>query len=93
MECLIKYLCSGTIYKYSEKPAVCLTIVKFSDITNIIIPLFDKNPLLGVKLLDYLDWCKIAKLMRDGTHLTPEGLELIKHIKSGMNTGRNITNI
>jgi hypothetical protein len=55
MECLIKYLCSGTIYKYSEKPAVCLTIVKFSDITNIIIPLFDKNPLLGVKLLDYLD--------------------------------------
>jgi hypothetical protein len=31
--------------------------------------------------------------MREVTHLTPEGLELIKHIKSGMNTGRNITNI
>jgi hypothetical protein len=93
MECLIKYLGSGTIYKYPEKPAVSLTIVKFSDITNIIIPLFDKNPLLGVKLLDYLDWCKIAKLMSDGAHLTPEGLELIQQVKSGMNTGRNINNI
>jgi hypothetical protein len=31
--------------------------------------------------------------MADGTHLTPEGLELIRQLKSGMNTGRNITNI
>jgi hypothetical protein len=55
MESLIKYLGSGKIYKYIDKPAVSLEISKFSDITNIIIPLFDKNPLLGVKLLDYLD--------------------------------------
>lgn len=45
MELIIKYLGSGKIYKYSGKSAVSLTIVKFSDITNIIIPLFDKNPL------------------------------------------------
>ena len=42
-------------------PAVNLTIVKFSpnrpDITDIIIPFFGgaKNPLVGVKLYDYLD--------------------------------------
>jgi hypothetical protein len=66
MEYLIKYLGAGTIHKYSEKLAVTLTIVKLSDITNIIIPFFDKNPLLGVKLLDYRDWDKIAKLMSDG---------------------------
>ena len=93
MENLIKYLGSGKIYKYSGKSAVVLTIFKFSDITNIIIPFFEENPLLGVKLFDYLDWCKIAKLMNEGSHLTLEGLNLIREIKSGMNTGREITNI
>lgn len=93
MEKIIKYLGSGKIYKYPKNPAVNLTIVNFSDITNTIIPFFEQNPLLGVKLLDFLDWCKIAKLMIDGSHLTLEGLDLIRKIKSGMNTGRNITNI
>jgi hypothetical protein len=93
MEYLIKYLGAGQIYKYPKNPAISLTIVKFSDLTNTVIPFFEKNPLLGVKLLDYLDWCKIAKLMSDGSHLTLEGLELIRKIKSDMNTGRNITNI
>lgn len=70
MEYLIKYLGSGKIYKYSEKPAVVLTIFKFSDINNKIIPFFEQNPLLGVKLFDFLDWCKVAKLMNNGSHLT-----------------------
>jgi hypothetical protein len=26
--------------------------------------------LLGVKLFDFLDWCKVAKLMNNGSHLT-----------------------
>ena len=93
MELIIKYLGSGQIYKYPKKSAVSLTIVKFSDITNTIIPFFCKNSLLGVKLLDFQDWCKIAKLMNDGSHLTLDGLNLIRTIKSGMNTGRNITDI
>jgi len=93
MKYLVKYLGSGKIYKYSGKPAVVLTIFNFSDITNIIIPFFDKNPLLGVKLFDYIDWCKIAKLMNEGSHLTIDGLNLIREIKYGMNTGRDITNI
>lgn len=93
MEHIIKYLGSDQIYKYPKTSAVSLTIVKFSDITNTIIHFFYKNPLLGVKLLDFMDWCKIAKLMNDGSHLTPVGLNLIRTIKSGMNTGRNITDI
>ena len=88
MELLVKHLGSGTIYKYPGKDAIVLTIVKFSDITNIIIPLFEKNPILGLKLLDYLDWCKIAQLIIGGSHLTIEGLNLIREIKSGINTGR-----
>jgi hypothetical protein len=93
MEVLSKYLGSGKIYKYNEKSAIVLTIFKLSDITDIIIPLFNQNPLLGVKLFDYLDWCKIANLMIEGSHLTSEGLTLIQKIKAGMNTSRNITDI
>lgn len=93
MELIIKYIVSGQIYKYLKKSAVSLTIVKFSDITNTIIPFFCKNSLLGVKLLDFQDWCKIAKLMNDGSHLTLDGLNLIRTKKYGMNTGRNITDI
>ena len=89
MKVLVDYLGSGKIYKYSWKPAVVLTIFNFSDLNNLIIPFFDKNPLLGVKLIDYLDWCKAAKLIKEGLHLTIEGLNLIKEIKSGMNKGRD----
>jgi hypothetical protein len=93
MECLSKYLGSGIIYKYPGKSAVVLTTFNFSDITNKIIPFFDKSPLLGIKLLDYLDWHKIAKLIDEGSHHTLEGLKLIQEISSKMNTGRDITNI
>jgi hypothetical protein len=93
MECLSKYLSSGKIYKYPGKSAVVLTIFKFSDITNKIIPFFETNPLLGIKLYDFLDWCKIAKLINEGSHLKLEGLKLIREISSEINTGRNITNI
>jgi hypothetical protein len=44
---LIKnYLGSGSIYKYPNNKAVSLTIVNITNITNTIIPFFEKNPLL-----------------------------------------------
>ena len=88
MELISKYLNSGNIYKLDYRPMVSLTIVKYSDITNLIIPFFTKYPVLGIKQNDFSDWCKIAKLMNDGSHLTNEGLNLIRTIKDGMNKGR-----
>ena len=101
MELLIKYLGSGTIYINKRTSVVCLTITNISIITKIIIPLFNKYPLLGVKYLDFLDWCKIANLMSEGKHLTSrpayageatsrgnEGFKLRTDIKYGLNTGR-----
>jgi hypothetical protein len=49
---------------------------------------FQNYPLQGVKLLDFNDFCKIADFMKNKSHLTSEGLEQIRHIKSGMNRGR-----
>lgn len=63
MEVLTKYLACGIISKDPRGPALCLTITKLSDLNTKIITLFNNNSILGVKLLDYLDWCKVAKLM------------------------------
>jgi hypothetical protein len=52
---LIKYLGSGKIEKDTRNPVVCLTIYRISDIINKIIPFFSKNPIIGAKLLDFLD--------------------------------------
>ena len=89
MEKIVEFFGSGKIYKYGGgKSAISLTIVDFTDITNIILPFFNKYPIIGIKLYDYLDWCKIHSLMVNRSHLTVEGIISIKEIKSGMNTGR-----
>ena len=81
LENIIKYFGTGNVYKYKGKSAVILTIVNFSDITNRIIPFFGNNPLLpGVKLNDYLDWCKIQKLIENGSHLTLEGHSSLREL-------------
>jgi hypothetical protein len=84
----VKFLNCGRV---SEKPttsSVELIITKFSDFENKIIPLFNKYPLFGTKLRDYEDFCKIALLIKHKAHLTNEGLEQIRLIKSGMNRRR-----
>ena len=91
MEKIVQYLGSGKVYKYT-KSAVHICIVDFTGITNRIIPLFEQNPLVGIKSKDYHDWCKIHKLMLNRSHLTVEGINLIKKIKLGMNRGRNYVN-
>jgi hypothetical protein len=93
MQKIMEYLGSGKIYKYAGKSAVSLAIVDFKDITDIIIPFLNENPIIGIKLYDYLDWCKIYSLMVNRSHLTVEGIDSIRKIKSGMNTGRNLEDI
>ena len=73
---------------YSSRNEVNLIVSTFSDINNKIISLFNKYPLLGTKKEDYLDFCKVAELIKSKDHLTKEGIENIKRIKSNMNSKR-----
>jgi hypothetical protein len=41
--------------------------------------------------LDYADFCKAAELMKTKAHLTARGLEQIRKLKTGMNTGRKMS--
>jgi len=53
-----------------------------------VIPFLQRIPLKGIKLLDYLDFVKIIKLMKKKDHLTTSGLDQISKIKAGMNQRR-----
>lgn len=53
-----------------------------------IVDYFNKYPLLGVKGLNFKDFCIVADLIKNKAHLTEEGLEQIRQIKYGMNTRR-----
>ena len=83
------YLKCGKIEKVLTRPnEVTFITYKFSDIRDKIIPFFQNYPLQGIKSKDYSDFCEIAKLMENKSHLTLDGIKKIKSLKSGMNTGR-----
>ena len=86
---LIELLKCGKIFKNRE--TFDFKVSKLSDILNKIIPFFKPYPILGIKALDFYDWCKVAELMKNKMHLTAEDLDEIRKIKAGMNKGRKIS--
>jgi hypothetical protein len=68
-------------------------VTNLSELSSVILPLFDKYPLRGsfkkIFLKDLKDFIEVVKLIEIKEHLREEGLEKIKQIKSGMNTGRD----
>ena len=63
-------------------------VEKFTDISEKIIPIFDKFQLQGHKLKNYEDFKQAALLIKNKAHLTREGLDEIKKIKGRMNKNR-----
>ena len=90
MKSLIKYFECGYIDKDKSGNInwIDFRVTKFDDIANKIIPFFYLHLIQGVKVLDFVDFCQVADMMKNKQHLTEEGLEQIKKIKAGMNTGR-----
>ena len=87
MKQIIIYLECGEYYSYKGYDFGDFCVSKFSNITEKIIPFFDKYKIIGIKYQDYLDFEKVIKLIGDGDHLTTEDLEKII-IKLGINKGR-----
>lgn len=88
MERLVSYLGCGYISERGD--IVDFHVTKFMDVSEKIIPFFEKYPIIGVKLDNYKDFCEVANLIKDKKHLTVEGLEEIRQFKSNMNTLRDI---
>lgn len=82
------YFGCGKYYAIKGREVGQFRVHKFSDIVEIIIPFFQTNRIVGVKGLDFGDFCKIADLMQKKRHLSKEGLDEIKLIIQNMNKGR-----
>jgi len=86
MKSLIDYLGCGTVNVHNK--AVEYRISKLDDLNNKLIPIYQKFPIQGIKLLDYFDFLSVLQLMNKNYHLTEEGLNQIWKIKEGMNKSR-----
>jgi hypothetical protein len=75
----------GSVSESSNMAIYSVSSVK--DLTNIIIPHFNKYFLLTQKAADYLLFKMIVDLMNNKDHLSFEGLHKIMNIKATMNTG------
>ena len=60
----------------------------FEHLLKHIIPFFVKHPLKTKKNVDFQKFRKVLLMMREGDHLTKEGVERIRTIAGEMNRGR-----
>ena len=90
MKSLTEYFHCGSCRERTGGLAVDFSVDRFSDLTDKIIPFFKEYCILGVKSEDFKDFCRVAELMKENKHLTPEGRDKIRQIKAGMNKGRVI---
>jgi len=80
---LQNYLGVGKVYK--NRNGVILVVKSVDELISVIIPLFDKSPLRGSKLVSYLIWKTVVLLMKDKKHLNIKGLLQIIDIAYFMN--------
>lgn len=88
IEKLPEFFGCGYLQDFSNKAAVCYVVTDINNIVNVIIPFFNSHSIKGNKILDYLDFCKIACLIKDKVHLTENGINEIKQLASNMNIKR-----
>ena len=79
----------GSCYLRKKENTMDFKVTKFSDITEIIIPFFINNPILGVKSLDFKDLCLVSEIVKKREHKLEENILKIKEIQKGMNRGRS----
>lgn len=78
----------GKVFLRFKENKVDFQILKLKDLSEKVIPFFQSIPLQGVKSKDFADFCKVVDIMKVKGHLTNEGLDKIRELKSGMNRGR-----
>ena len=88
MKNIVKYLGCGNFRPRHKKSYGEISVQKFSDIVTKIIPLFDEYPIRGDKAQDFASFKRVAIIVQNKEHLTIEGLDEIRKIKTGMNLSR-----
>ncbi len=82
-----KVLSCGNIYRleyerYAKwRPHVKLKVSNFTDISQKIIPFFQRYPPQAKKSVQFDKFCQVAELIKTKHHLTPEGIEKIRALR------------
>jgi hypothetical protein len=77
----------GTIITNKKNGQVIYSVKTVEDIHSIIIPHFNKYPLLTQKKADFILFEKIVELILQKQHLNHEGLFKILELRASLNTG------
>lgn len=77
---IMEYLGCGNLTV--SRNAIDLRVTKLNDLTDKILPFFERFPLQGFKYSDYLIFVELVKLMKEKAHLTDEGLVKIIELKA-----------
>ncbi len=83
MNSLVNFWGCGKVFLRFKENKVDFQILKFKDLTEKVIPLFQNIPLQGIKHQDFLDFCKAVEIMKEKGHLTHEGINQISKLKIG----------
>lgn len=82
--------CGGVYFQNEKRPnhACCyrFEIHSHRDITEVLIPFFEKHPLLSSKKQDFEIFRQIALMVHEGKHKTIDGLEEMRDLKLQMNS-------
>lgn len=89
MNNLKEFLGCGSVTK-GYKSVHKYRVTKISHLSYQIVPLLINYGILGEKSKDFYDFCNPlgVEMVKVKKHLTKEGLDEIRLIKAGMNTGR-----
>lgn len=87
LEDLQAYFGGAGSIKKDGKETYKFRIESLELISNLIIPHFDKYPLVTQKLADYLLFKTVVEMMNAKEHLTEAGVNKIVAIKASMNRG------
>src|ERR1700694_1354377 len=77
----------GHIYHEDSVKGEYYKVSKKLDLLNVIIPHFEKYPLLTQKQADFKLFVQIVQLMNKNAHLDKDGLQEIVNIRASLNTG------
>lgn len=78
---------AGKVYYQKNSKVVVFRIKSTKDLAQLVLPHFDKYPLLTQKKADYLLFKQAVELVLRGEHLTTEGILKIISIKASLNLG------
>lgn len=71
--------------RYGWYPHVKFMVSAIDDIVNKLIPFFEQYPLRAKKRKSFELFCQAAQVVRDKRHLTIEGIEKLRAIRTKMN--------